>query len=299
MRVLAVVLNYNSSGDAIRLYTDLERQNIVGLDFLVIDNCSLAEERSKLEAHIPKHQLLLNEKNTGYAGGNNLGIAHAIKEGYDFVWILNPDIRVKEGVLDILLDTISRSKKIAAVGPRILFRDNPEVIYSDGGMLYPEKSFKAVHLNTCKRIDECPANIREVSYANGSCLLARTAVFKEEGLFCEDFFLYFEESEWCYRIAGKGYISLVNPAASVYHESSKKGIRYYFYMTRNRIWMCRLYQKGTKQAVTDTIAIIRKIIRELLTGKFKNRKILRGFVSGLILGLYGKIEARSNKITLV
>jgi GT2 family glycosyltransferase len=89
----------------------------------------------KLTSQIPVENLILNGKNLGYAGGNNIGIKKALKDDADFIWLLNPGIRVEKEALPRLLETILSDKSIAAVGPRICSRLNENEIFSDGGVV--------------------------------------------------------------------------------------------------------------------------------------------------------------------
>src|SRR5690606_12380357 len=112
----------------------------------------------------------------------------------------------------------------AAVGPRICFRDNAKLIYSDGGMVDKEQGFFTYHLNNKKIMKDIRMEnkIKHVDYVNGSVFLARTAVFERIGYMLEDFFLYFEETEWCLRAKGFGYNLVTNSEALAFHLSSPK-----------------------------------------------------------------------------
>ena len=127
-----IILNYNSSKDTVSLYKELISYGMESKAIQVIDNHSNPSEIEHLKANIPPTRLILNEKNHGYAGGNNIGIARAIREGAKYVWILNADIRLEPDTIEVLLALIESDEKLAAVGPRVCERGNPPKIVSDG-----------------------------------------------------------------------------------------------------------------------------------------------------------------------
>ncbi|MBK6903850.1 MAG: glycosyltransferase family 2 protein [Saprospirales bacterium] len=137
-----------------------------------------------LKASIPEKDLILNQKNLGYAGGNNVGIKIAIKNGADFIFIVNPDIRLENNTIPMLVEWMESNPRLASVGPRICFRDNPELIYSDGGIVEPERGYATWHLHFGKKIGEVQSQkYTDVDYVNGSAILLRTEALKHIGPF--------------------------------------------------------------------------------------------------------------------
>jgi hypothetical protein len=261
------------------------------IELLVVDNDSNSNDKNSLTIHIQPHQLILNDKNNGYAGGNNIGVKKAIENGCEYVWILNPDIRIDKNTLPLLIETLKADENIAAVGPRICFRNEPSKIYSDGGIIHKERGFETLHKNTNKynyEIENQP-EILQVDYVNGSTFLARTNVFKTIGLMLEDFFLYFEETEWCLRATKNNYKLLVNTNALAYHTSSKKGKLYSYYMTRNRI----LLAKHQNEFYKKTIKIVGEKIVKKWKHDLKNIRITATTLSvtkGFLSGIFGKLK---------
>lgn len=257
-----VILNYNSPEDTVALYSKICDTVIPEAEILVIDNASKDRSRQILETKIPEVFLVFNEKNLGYAGGNRIGIERAVKTGADYLLLLNPDIRPESGCIEKLLQQISADENIAAIGPRICFRNAPETIYSDGGIVEKEKGFYAFHKNYKQNVNQVQnPGLHEVDYVNGSCFLIRTSLYKEIGPMREDFFLYFEETEWCLRARKAGYKCMVDSNALASHSSSEKNNIYHFYMTRNRI----LLAKSQNEEVRNTyIAVARPVLRALL-----------------------------------
>nr|WP_320194060.1 glycosyltransferase family 2 protein [uncultured Desulfobacter sp.] len=257
--VYILILNYNSSKDTIELYNQLQNINYRKYFILVIDNNSTDNSKEILTQSIPLQYLLLNQKNLGYAGGNNIGIKKALSDNADYVWILNPDIRVETDTLRILVEHARKKRGVAAVAPRICNRKNKYTIYSDGGILNIEKGFQTSHLNKNKYICDVNDNIesREVDYVNGSCILIDLSYLDHIGFFREDFFLYFEETEWCLRAINLGFKLESVYKTKCFHRSSSKNFRYFYYMTRNRIYLSIIANRNIKESIKYEINKIR------------------------------------------
>lgn len=287
-----VILNYNSSEDTVKLYNQIQSFNLRDVTIKVIDNASTSNNIELLKQNIPNEYLILNSKNLGYAAGNNIGIQEAIDNNFEYVLLLNPDIRLKSDCIKFLLKEMYLDDSLAVIGPRICFRENHNVVYSDGGILIKEKGFFTTHLNYKKAKQECTLdnNLHCVDYVNGSCFLARTRVFKEIGFLCESFFMYFEETEWCMRAIQEGYNVKVFSDAEAYHTSSKKGSKYHFYMTRNRLLLAKhngQYYKVTLQKIRQNI--LKEVKKSIKSIRFLDT-YLYSKIKGYIYGIFQKLN---------
>lgn len=282
----AIILNFNSSFETIKLYQSLLKYKRKDLCVIVLDNASKTVDRLKLINSIPQTQLILNEKNLGYAGGNNIGIDVALKAGAEYIWILNPDIKLEDDTLSVLLKTIHNNTKIAAVGPRIIKGENKNLIFTDGGILNLDNKCSTIHKHSNGRITEHPGKIdQEVDYIDGSCILLSSSALKDIGNFSEDYFLYFEETDWCTRAKLKGYSLAVNSHTIVNNLQSKKGGVYNYYMVRNRLIFAKRFHPNFKE-------VIKYYGQELLSevlNKFKGKYFKPYFISklkGYFAGIY-------------
>lgn len=242
-KLAVLILNWNSAENTVSLYNQLKQHiSLSTLDVftLVIDNDSKTQDQENLKQHIKPEELIFTGKNLGYAGGNNVGIQKALSKGADYVVILNPDIKINSDFINPLVSKLRENSAIGAIGPRISFHNNPDVIYSDGGILDINNLYKTGHKNWKCNETDVDTNMREVDYVNGSAMIIPKASFAKVGVFREAFFLYFEESEWCLRLKKANLKVVVDPSIKVFHESSVKGKNYHFYMSRNRVWLAKL-----------------------------------------------------------
>ena len=278
--ILIVILNYNSSEDTLALYNKLSDYQI-----LVIDNCSTTKEVKLLEDNILHSQLIINSKNLGYAGGNNQGIKYAIRKKIPYVLILNPDISIRPCDIDALLLKIAKNNNIAAVGPRICYRNQPNKIYSDGGIVLKDKGFFTSHINYNRRLTEKLDNTESPSYVNGSVFLARTSVFQQIGLFDEKFFLYFEETDWCLRAKKANYDILVIPSITAFHKESKKNEKYNFYMIRNRLLLASKFRHYHYRTISVVLNLIWNQIKSDLLKRNKLSSNTKAKIKGFCYGI--------------
>ncbi|MGB5982864.1 MAG: glycosyltransferase family 2 protein [Nonlabens sp.] len=286
-RIYILILNYNSSQEVIRLYNSLKVDSREEYVFLIIDNLSPQPDREQLKKAIPDECLLLLNTNDGYASGNNAGIKQAMNNGATHILILNPDIEIAATIIHDLYIRFKSLEKTAALGTRICDSENPDIIYSDGGIINKEKGFSTKHHNGKKLTSEVSeTGLREVDYVNGSVLFTSVAVLQDVGLLEESFFMYFEETEWCLRAKEKGYKLLVDTDLTAYHKPSSKNTRYQFLMIRNRLWLAKKYPKYYPKAKK---VVFRKLKKESMK-KLKRFQLpgknTRAKIKGYLYGVY-------------
>lgn len=292
--VYIIILNWNSYEETIGCINSLEALAYPSFKILVIDNCSPDGSGQMLKNTMKNHEVVITGDNLGYAGGNNIGINRAIERDADYVWILNPDIRVEPESLSILIESMEKNLSIGAIGPRICDRDNRKKIFSDGGQIAPEEGYLTYHKNIGKDADTIASrgiNL-DVGYVNGSAILLRADALKNIGGFREELFLYFEETDWCMRARNQGWSVAIDTNALVYHQMSRQGFRQYFYMTRNHIWLSKI---NGNRYYGETIAYeLNQFLIMLLKSYHKNAFInMSGKLSGIFSGIITSPETQN------
>jgi GT2 family glycosyltransferase len=240
----------------------------------------------------PEVELIETGQNLGFAGGNNVGISHALDSGADAVLLLNNDTIVAPGFLSSLVKALYRSDDIAAANPLIYYYDQPDVIWSAGGEI-DERTGIAYQ----KYIDNKDTGQLKgetiVDYGVGAALLIRRDAIEKVGLLDPDFYLYYEESDWCFRARDAGYKTIFTPESKIWHKVSRgfagRSSAQLYYFCRNRLHflkkrrMSRL--KVFRIALTD---FGRMAAAMAVRGDAKSsRAVLRG-VTDFYLGRMGK-----------
>ena len=175
-------------------------------------------------ANLPSNRKIIiikNEKNYGFADGNNIGMRYALKNlNPDYVLLLNNDTVVDKAFLGELVKVAESDEKIGIVGPKVYYYDcagRTDVIYFAGAELVLWKGGdKRYGFN---EIDQGKWDeIREVNVIEGTCTLIKNELFKEVGLLDEKFFGYREDTDFCMRATKEGFKLLYAPNARIWHK---------------------------------------------------------------------------------
>ncbi len=285
-KVYALILNYNSANESIALYGELTDQHYENIEILVIDNNSKEKDSLPLRENIAEEKLIFNKQNLGFAAGNNVGIAKALEDNADYIWILNPDVRLKKDSLSILVETLEEDKSLAAVGPRILHRKSPGKIFSDGERMNMDEKATTFHKNHNLEVQALSTGIDyDIDYIAGSSILLNANAIKEIGSFPEEYFLYFEETDWCFKAHQNNWKLAINTNSIVYNLTSEKSSLFHYYFMRNKLIFCKKYHPDFSSVRNYQVkALFKEIVSRFRGNYFKpyfNQR-LRGLVSGLI-----------------
>ncbi|SDG59159.1 glycosyltransferase family 2 protein [Epilithonimonas hungarica] len=284
-----IILNYNSFDDTNREINSLLNENFPEKAIYVVDNNSKDKELIKELGCQKNVNIILSDHNGGYAYGNNLAIKKAIEDGKNYFLLLNPDIEISVDNIKRLYDNLREFTNIGIIGPRICYRNDRNKIFSDGGLLFPEQGFMGGHTNS----EEDKRNVitqhfnYNINYIDGSALMFRKEIIDEIGSMNEDFFMYYEESEWCMRLLKNTKWKIaVNTKCEAYNIASNKGSFYEYYMTRNRIWICRLYNGNINYVTKERWRLTRKALKKL------KLSLAKAYIKGIFDGLYTKLELK-------
>jgi GT2 family glycosyltransferase len=216
--VAIVVLNYNGLEDTVRCLESLRAIPGGAHRVILVDNASAVDPCAAAAAAYPDLECIRNDRNLGYAGGNNRGIERALALGATFVVVLNNDTTVAPRLVQALLDAFSTDPSLGIVGPVINFMDEPDRVMTDGvafnrgpgTAFFPRIVVPVVPGNPPVRVD----------IVNGCCLMARADVFRAVGLFDEALFIVHEESDFCLRAGAAGFGCAVLGETLVWHKGS-------------------------------------------------------------------------------
>lgn len=232
-KIFVIILNFNCGGEAVECVKSVLAGTIKSWEIVVIDNASEDDSVQSIKSAFPKVKIIQNEENLGYAGGNNIGIREALKNGADYILILNPDVIVKKDAVKQLV-AVAKIAGAGIVGPKIL--TSGDKIWSAGGII-DKKRFTAglIGLGETDR-GQYRVN-KNVDFVSGTAMLVKREVFEKVGLLDERYFLYYEDVDFCQRAKGAGFKIIFTPKAIVVHEESasvskKPGLKEY-YLARN------------------------------------------------------------------
>lgn len=237
--------------------------------------------------------LIKNDKNYGFAEGNNIGMRYALNElNPNYILLLNNDTVVDKDFLNELVDTGESSVDIGIIGPKIYYYDKPDVIWGIGGKI-DWKFARGLHVGI-NEIDKDQYNkMREFDYISGSAFLIKREVIDKIGLMDKKFFLYFEETDLALRASQKGYKNVHAPGAKIWHKVSKSGgglsktIGLY-YITRNRWLFMKKWAKMSDYAFFVVYQAVGAVVFPIILSIYYNQNLFGAYYRGLIKGLENK-----------
>ena len=251
-KVAIILINWNSfhlTNDCIKSLGQIEYPNT---DIIVVDNGSADGSGDKLKSENEKIILIKSEMNTGFTGGNNLGLRYSLENGYTYSMLLNNDTFVEPDFLGPLVDFLNTHPEVGAIQPRIFFHHDRKLIWNGGS------GYNKLLGYTYTRGYNKPSNpkdeiIRTVDWITGCAFLTRNNILRETGLLTEKFFIYYEDVDLSFRIKALGYKLVYHPLSIVYHiagmanknkaigrEGQLNPIVHYL-SSRNRIWLLKKY----------------------------------------------------------
>ncbi len=207
---------------------------------MLVDNGSQDDCRDVVASQQPQVRVVRLERNVGYAGGCNAGVAAALAEGAAKLLILNNDATIEADTLPALLRA-AREHPDAILAPKILYADGSEKVWSAGGRISgPLLRNEHVGKND-------PSNAHTVAqvvpWATGCALFFSADCYRHVGPLDESYFLYLEDVDWCLTASARGVKTWFVPDAVVYHEVSRTlkssewadDVRYYAYRNGYRL----------------------------------------------------------------
>jgi GT2 family glycosyltransferase len=237
-KVLIIIVTYNRKDYVANLLASLKEIDFTNYHIVVIDNASTDGTVEHLKEHFPHLTLLVNSVNTGGSGGFTRGLQYAFEqEGYDYYWLLDNDVVVSKDSLKHLVSTLEKNRDIAVAGSQMCQLDNPEVTNEIGAYVNFHRGHLVLNRHLTRKRNNL-TGIYDVDYVAAASMLVRSDVAKKAGLW-EDFFIHFDDVDWCLRIKKAGH-RIVGVADSViWHLSAaEKPITWqHYYDVRNMLYL--------------------------------------------------------------
>lgn len=267
--VWCIVLAYNGVDLTLECLRSLRAQDYPNLHVLVLDNCSTDGTPAIVRAQAPEVEVLVAPENLGYAGGNNLGMRHALAQGADLLFLVNNDTRLHPQCVSELVAETQRTPACGVAGPMVYTWDNWETISSAGGEIAWDAA-DAINAGAGE-IDQGQYPARAVDFVNGCGILVTRRATELAGLIDERFFMYWEETDWCLRIRAVGLEVHFQPAAKMQHKApltwQGQSPSALYYTGRNRLFFFARHTRGVQRARVLTYAV-----RGLIHGMIRNRR---------------------------
>jgi hypothetical protein len=245
-----IIINYNGekyTNSCIRSIFKSSYQNYL---IIVVDNASTDNSVQLLKEEFNNKIILIkNKDNLGFSGANNIGIKYALENGCEYVVLLNNDTEIDKDLIKNMVKTSIKNNN-AIISPKIYYYDKPNKIWSAGGGINWKKGL-SYHYGF-NEIDKGQFDEqKEIDFATGCCILIHKSVFNKIGFLAEEYFLYFEDTDFCVRAKRAGINSLYEPSAKLWHKvssttGSRESLITLYYGNRNRLYFNDKFNKKNK-----------------------------------------------------
>ncbi len=285
-----ILVNLNEYEHTSRCLQSLRTITYKNVKVIVVDNGSADTSGAKLRNDFPEAIHLRNETNEGFTGGNNLGIHYAIAHDCKHVLLLNNDTIVTTSFLEPLVERLETDPMVAAVSGKIYYY--PPTVEGREKIIWYAGSYQKWHLAYNhyfeSEVDTGQGNTpKEVAYACGCLMLMRGNVINKIGALSNEYFIYWEEADWCLRAKELGYSSWYEPNALIYHNirSSIPGKETPFYMYlvyRNFLIYGKRHFHGFRRLKFWFLYPLHVVNRWLICMKAGNTKSAKALIYGVI-----------------
>lgn len=224
--VAIILVNWNAYTDTIECLNSINDLNHDNFKVFLVDNGSTDNSFNKFENYLLKEEnkfkyeisLIDSKGNLGFAGGNNVGLKEAYEQGFQYYWLLNNDTTVDANALSALVDYLEENKEVGVAGSKIYYYGTNKIWFAGG--VVNTKLGKGYHIGMKENDEGQFDSIREVDYITGCSLCFRKEILEDTGYMNEDYFLYYEETEWNLRIKKNNWSIMYLPDSVVYHKVS-------------------------------------------------------------------------------
>ncbi len=265
-KVSVVLVNYFGAEDTALCLESL-RASDEPVQVVLVDNSPNDPELEKVLQDYPEVHLINAPENLGFGKGNNLGIDWVLSNtDCEYIFILNNDATVKPDTVTHLIQAMEQHPEAGIVAPRIVFAENPDVLWYGGGEVDWKRGGGRVPGVMGSANAPLAMQARYVSFASGCAMFFRRRVLEQLGGFDPKFFMYDEDLELSLRVSKSGWNIWYEPKTIVHHVgqgSLRKGegvqflgawdpknpnlAFYVYHIMRNRLITMHKHAKGVNK----------------------------------------------------
>lgn len=282
-----VILNYKNYSDSFACIESVLTINYDSYFIVLVDNKSEDGSAEKLKRDFQNNDrihFLFLSKNNGYAAGNNRGVELAIANGAEYICILNNDTIVDCSFLCHMVKFMLMNKEYGIVSPLICDFKKNTLIQSAGAYinLRTGRQRFLLYNNSISNLKKGTV-FDQPDYLGGACLLVRKDIFEKVGYIPEYYFLFYEETDWCFHVRNKGIRLACVTDSRIYHKGSatisrEKGLSQY-YLTRNSVLFERKYATVKQYILFICYTIMAEFYSRLI--RRRSRCNIKAFIKGI------------------
>jgi GT2 family glycosyltransferase len=242
-------------------------------EIIVVDNASSDGTAELIEEALPQAHLIRNASNLGFARGNNLGIARSRGK---YLFLINSDVTVPPGCIEKLAAFMEENPTVGMLGPQMLAPDGnvrrstmrfPTLWNQFCRALSVDSLFKSRWAGGFLMPDFAHDRTRDVEVLNGWFWVVRREALDQVGPLDEQFFMYGEDIDWCYRFQQAGWRRVFYAGASALHyggaSSAAAPIRFYLDMQQANLQYWKKFHGPMARAAYYGITLLHHFLRVL------------------------------------
>ena len=227
-----IIVNYNVKELVHQSVRSIIEHVKMPYEIIVFDNASVDGSADSLKGKYPNTRIISSKENLGFGKGNNKAYEYA---SGNYIFLLNPDTIITDNSVDRMIEFMQQHPNVGLTSPTLLYEDGSlqrsiRKFYSFYGSLFDNRFMNPVIARFPVITSLLPGLVnhhisQEVDWAKGAALLIRKEVIEEIGLFDEDFWIYGEEMDLCYRIGKAGWEKKYLSDCSIIHLEGKSTVQ--------------------------------------------------------------------------
>lgn len=211
--VSIIIVNWNGERWLEKCLSSLRAQTYKDFEIIFVDNASTDGSVEFMGKKYPEAKIVRSKENLGFAGGNNLGLKHAKGK---YLYLLNNDTECDPCCIEYLVSAMEAHSKWGSVQSKIVLMNDPDRLDVCGS--YWTGSSFLYHFGFGQNASKKEFNRRQSFFSNkGASMMIRKDIVDQVGLFDDDFWCYYEETDFCHRVWIAGYECWYEPKAIVSH----------------------------------------------------------------------------------
>ncbi len=219
LNVIVLTTVWNQIGKTVACLTTVAAQDFAAFETVVVDNGSNDNSAEIIIDQFPTVTLIQNENNLGFAGGYNVGLSYALDQQFDYLLLINNDTLLAPDCLSQLVKTAQQLPDAGLLTAKIYYAEAPEVIWSVGAKTHPillEINDNGNHQHDSGQWER----VEPIDFAPLCGVLLSRQMLETVGLLDDNYFLYYEDMDFCQRIREAGYGLYLAPEAKMWHAVS-------------------------------------------------------------------------------
>ena len=268
-KVFIIILNWNGLKDTLECLDSVYKLDYRNFEVIIVDNASSDNSINIIREAYPQVTLIKNNENLGFTGGNNVAMRYAMAHDADYMWLLNNDTIVERDTVSKIIEVAESSGIIGLVSPMVYYYDDPNK-WQFAGSYMDWDSFSLIYPDSINEVG------KEFQYGHNVCLwgtalLIKRSMVEKVGYLKEEYFAYWEDTEYSLRGIANGFHNIVCTSAKIFHKSpidpskraESKGTYYCYFFQRNQILLAHEYIKTLTKRLKFKIRILAELSNDM------------------------------------